>query len=228
MKRRSLLAGLVVLVVALAGLSAYYLSETQRPGPLTTGSKSVSEYGLKGTAYSINGLQLTLTLNSTSLARGEALAVDLYEFNPANVKVNVTAGNLWATRILGVGIPPCNFQNEPISAAVARGNYGPENFSQALPLQLVSATENHGCAPLWTPSSWVFSPRSNITQLVGCLGTVCPAQGLLFSNEQQVVVSGTYGQFGLSAFAPLAPGTYTVLAGDEWGALVLLHFQVVS
>ena len=46
-------------------------------------------------------------------------------------------------------------------------------------------------------------------------------------SEANVLSGEHVGSYaGGSTYNPFAPGIYTVLAGDEWGKVVILHFKI--
>ena len=59
--------------------------------------------------------------------------------------------------------------------------------------------------------------------------TVLPGTGET-PMATEVQASGTYNSTGnkLNQLTPFAPGTYTVVAGDEWGNMVFVYFSVSS
>jgi hypothetical protein len=100
---------------------------------------------------------------------------------------------------------------------ILQGNYEPGNFSQGTALWLQPDPGLLNCPFLLTPpDSYTFNPLSEANVVTG--SHVSGAN----------VVSGTHVGFwaGGSTYNPFAPGIYTVLAGDEWGNVVILHFKI--
>lgn len=231
--RRLALASAVVVIALIVGAGFSYLHSASPIGA-SSSTKPSTEIGTGESVVSssVSGLKLELSLNTTNLGRSETIAIEISEFNPENLPVNVSAQSDWATHIVGIGMPPCDFENEPISLAVAAGNYSVQNFTNASPLQLSSNSLVYHCAPVWSANYWVFQPMSNVTQLGGCLDLsglkTCSPAGLVFSTSQVVEASGTYTVAGQSEFSPFPPGTYTAIAGDEWGAIAILRFEVIG
>jgi hypothetical protein len=44
--------------------------------------------------------------------------------------------------------------------------------------------------------------------------------------KDEIGLKGYWTNDSVSQFNNFDPGVYTVIAGDEWGALVILHFTV--
>jgi len=44
--------------------------------------------------------------------------------------------------------------------------------------------------------------------------------------KDEINIEGYWTNSGIYSFSNFKPGVYTVVAGDEWGALVVLHFTV--
>jgi hypothetical protein len=186
------------------------------------------EYKYRDAAASLGGLILSVSVNSTQLKTGATLSMAVHEYDPSNVHVNESAAANWKTRNIGIGFG-CAFQNLPLSASVFKGYYSIDNLSQAVPLQLVDLQNLGACPPLWTIQNWVFEPLSDNVQLVGCLRSACVTTGNLVSTRQAFSVGGTWPSSpGSVGFTPFKPGIYTVAAGDEWGAVAIVHFIVTQ
>jgi hypothetical protein len=81
------------------------------------------------------------------------------------------------------------------------------------------------CIPEPTPSEYDFYPSSN---------AAIPQYGTLYNNQSESIstsmsFSGYYNssQWFSTETINFSPGVYTVIGGDEWGQLVLLHFVVM-
>jgi hypothetical protein len=134
----------------------------------------------------------------------------------------------------------------PVGFELLQGNYGLNNFTSGRALWLQPSILVSICqGPVWLPpDGYTFEPLSDAAGFFGGR-SIFP-----------VVVSGTWSTFwlgsgpwgGMTAFAgdcpgapplnspsacpltskPFAPGVYTVVAGDEWGQVALLHFTVTT
>jgi hypothetical protein len=108
----------------------------------------------------------------------------------------------------------CEIGNYVDGYEMLQGNYGLNNFTSGTPLWLQPFAGLLGCADVEgpTPDSVTFKPLSEANVLSGTyVGSwIGPPE---ISNAT-------------SAYSPFAPGIYTVVASDEWGNVVMLHFTV--
>ena len=109
----------------------------------------------------------------------------------------------------------------PFGVAVYRGVVTEANLSMATPLQIFPVVACPMLIRLVT--GYAFQPDSD-------LAVVLPGKTPAIPMEAQVTAAGAYGGPSSASQAPVpfSPGMYTVVAGDEWGALAFLHFQVAG
>ena len=110
-----------------------------------------------------------------------------------------------------------------IGYEILHGNYGLNNFTQGTALWLQPKPSLLGCdAVAFPPDSYTYKPFSAASVITGT--------HISAAN----IVSGTHVGFwtdpqssnGTAIYHPFVPGTYTVVAGDEWGQIAMLHFTV--
>jgi hypothetical protein len=167
-------------------------------------------------------LELRLTLNATSIRSGQAVNISISEFNPQPQPNNVTASDDWP--IEGLSLGPCGTINLPIGLELFSGYYDASNVSSARALQLDSPGI-YNCPMMMSVDSYSFHPSSSAADVYGsCTPGFCFTMDVSSASS----VSGYWGSGSSQAgnFHRLSPGTYTVAAGDEWGALTILHFVV--
>ncbi len=228
MDRRFIAVAAVALLVVLAVVAIAFLASKPPARTESSTTQVILGTGMKSQAGSLSGLQLGLSINATNIRSGQSLLVDVYEVNPTSSLVNLSAASAWLTRNLGIGISPCTFENEPISFDVLRGAYGPTNVTGGIPLQLDNYSVLYHCPPSWTARYWAYEPNSNTTVLNGCQTIHCSSSGLIFDNGQTITIDGTFTTGSPVLFQTFTPGVYTIVAGDEWGAAILLQFTVRS
>jgi hypothetical protein len=185
-------------------------------GPLLQGQGTPSPIQLptQTSQASSSGLRLDLAISQSELAGGQALVISVDSFNPTNGPLNVTAGRAWALQ--GLRADSCYSSVYPFGVAVFQGVYTAGNASQGKPLLIFP---NVPCPMLIRlVTGYYFSPDSSNA-------TVLPGTGSSTSISIRLTVAGTYPGQGTTP-QPFSSGTYTVVAGDEWGTLVFLHFQV--
>jgi hypothetical protein len=215
MNRSSLLlAGVVILAILVTGATVAFVPlgpTTTQPGSSTTSA----------TAGASDGPVLRLALNTSVVSQGSAVSLNVGEWNTLNAQTSVEASQDWPIEGLGVG--PCGPLNYPFGFEVLNGYYNsPAGLDSAPKVQL------YGPGPYFCPmilsgiSSYSFFPLSDRADVMGsCESNPC------FTEEMNTTVAvGGYWSGG--SLVPLPDGNYTVVAGDEWGALLFGHFEVVA
>ena len=164
---------------------------------------------------SSNGLQLQVSVNATTLTHGEALQISVSEYNALSTINNVTVATNWGVN--GLALSACQNINElPFGVALFQGSYTAQNISQVASLDLFPVVPCPMLIRLIT--GYDFLPDSINAAIMpgGDISSPTPMSGSL-------IVNGTYSTAQLK---PLAPGVYTLVAGDEWGALEFLYISV--
>lgn len=212
--RNDLVAHGLATAGVVATLVAFLLLSPVSPG---TGSSFLSTSSVTLTT---SGLELHLSLNTTSIASGQSVSVTVWVYNPSASEVDALHSGNWAVQGMGVG--PCGSLNYPMGFVIMRGNLTLDQVKNGESLQLY-APGTYACPMILTLiQSYVFSPSSSYATVMGsCSPSACFSENMSAS----MTFSGEYGLLGFSSFTP---GFYTVVGGDEWGGLTLLHFAVTS
>ncbi len=183
------------------------------------------------TTPSTQGLVLTLTLNSTSLKSGQGIKATVEEVNTLRQTNNVSASDNWplksATEIRGTTLNDgdCGPINFPMGLEIVSGYYTKDNASTAHPLELYGFGLTSCPAVLSEIDQYSFQASSENASIIGsCDPNPCFAYGMTAS----VSARGSWTSFLVfgPSFANFGPGVYTVIAGDEWGALAFTYFDV--
>ena len=185
-------------------------------GPLMLGQNAPPGSNSPTSAYqtSSNGLWLQLSIGGSTVGAGRPLVITVDSYNPTDAGLNVSAARSWA--LGGLRVDSCYASIYPFGVALYQGTYTAGNVTQGKPLQIFP---NVPCPMLIRlVTGYYFDPESSNA-------TVLPGTGSSTPMAAKVTVGGTYPAQG-TAVQPLVAGPYTVVAGDEWGALVFLHFQV--
>ena len=193
------------------------------------------------TTNSTLGLELALSINSTGVPGNDAINVATSIFNTLPTANNLTASNNWKIQYLLSG--PCDFGNwtlDPEGIAIFRGYYEMNNISSATPIPVWARIEcvvptvgnNTNVYTLKNITSYSFLPKNDSGYLAAdyYLSSEIIAKGV-FSTQMSagditIWASNNSGFF--NSLESSSPATYTLVAGDEWGQIVLLHFQVIS
>jgi hypothetical protein len=213
----------VLVLVALAGAASVFVIESGSGALQTSSTHGVSTFttstGVKSPA---SGLELSLTLNITDISSGQAVAATVDEANSGTAPINVSASADWPIQGLAVG--PCGSSNYPVGLAVLRGNYDVANVSSAKALQIYRSGISACPMILAGIGSFEFQALSdNATIFGGCQ----PAGGGCLSEIINITISFNSYWNG-SALASFPSGVYTIVAGDEWGGIAILHFTVTG
>jgi hypothetical protein len=158
---------------------------------------------------------LRLDLNLSTNTSGQ-LVVTIDELNTLDHVNNVSYGDSWPNASL-FQWTHTNCEGGGMEGyEILQGNYQGNNYTQGKALWLqpqiqgIQCGGGGGIAGVPENSTYNFRPLS--------------AEGML---------SGTYVGFWTnprdsSAYQPFAAGAYTVLAGDQWGQVAILHFIVTG
>jgi len=165
------------------------------------------------------GLELSLALNASSLPTGKGIAATAVEMNTLATPNNVSAAADWPVGNLAVG--PCGPLNYPVGIAVLRGNYAAGNVSSAKALQIYHPGVAACPMVLAGITSFEFQPSSDNATIFGG----CQPGGACLSEIVDSTVS-VNGYWNGGAFTSFPCGFYTVVAGDEWGGIAMIHFSV--
>lgn len=177
-------------------------------------------------ANSSSGLMLSLSLAGFS---NGTLGVSVEESNVRDAFNNVSAAQDWPYSQTALQSSGCYCSNAgilPMGFAVFKGYLTSADYASAQALTVcnssipdASCSAGSGAAP----TSYGFIPDSDAAavydpQLVG-----------QYDMQASASVDGFWSGSSSSAqFTPFPAGNYTVIAGDEWGQLLVLHFGIVT
>jgi hypothetical protein len=175
---------------------------------------------------SANGLSLTLSLNSTAYKLYQDVSLVIVENNTLSKTNRVSREDKW--RLSGLTLGPCGW-GSPFGVAVFQGYYTSSNVSTVTPLVIFDPNAIYHCPCYsWAEGAiYEFRPLSDIAAISYECDPPCND-----SYDTQI-----YRELQLSHYwtgsrpaiiNSFDPGVYTVVAGDEWGALVVLHFTVMQ
>ena len=157
-------------------------------------------------------LVLALSMNSTKIATGQEMGMDISLTNPSPSRLSVPPKHDWPLRKWSMG--PCLF-HLPFGMVLLKGNYGVDNMSDGQRLTLYPRGL-YLCRPIGI-TGFVFEPSSSrvIVETYNSSRQV--------TMKYHVAFNGFYeGQ----KFQPMDPGVYTVVGDDQWGHSVVRHFTV--
>ena len=185
----------------------------------TNGDNSVS-------SLSINGLSLSLVIDAIIYRPGEEVTITIDEKNTLSTQNNVPTADKWS--MSGLSVNPCGTDAFPLGIAIFQGNYTVKNISNATPLNIYDPIETWICSPRPAIKEYDFLPSNDsVTQIIDG-----EPNSQNFAMKQSVSASSYWTvtnqnltQYELHNFEP---GVYTVVGGDEWDNMVILHFTVTN
>lgn len=239
-----------------AGSGNTSISSTASSSEVSTASASSSQSaettsfaGLGSATITTNssslGLELTLSVNSTTVPSQDAIEISISVLNALPDANNLSASNDWA--IGGLSAGPCDLGNStnklffPVGISVFRGTYGLNNLSSAgKPLSVWALVEcvvdgvsvGNQYYPLGSITSYSLLPGSNSGTYAGYYaktpGTLVKGVFPTRIAVQESIYAANATGLGYNSLGSSVPANYTLVAGDEWGQVTLLHFSVVA
>lgn len=211
---------LVLGLVAVAAVSAVvYGGDPNNAAGTSPATASFDQTSASGTGA--NGLKLELSINTTSIAPGQSLEISLGDYNTLSRANNLSAADGWPVSYLSDG--PCGDLNYPMGFAVVSGNYVTANVSSAQPLALYAPGTYFCPLVVGGVKGYDFASTNSTAEVyAACTPEPC----LQIQTNATSTIQGYWPQPNATAMEALPAGVYTVVAGDEWGNLVVLHFSV--
>jgi hypothetical protein len=173
------------------------------------------------TVISANGLSLTLSIDTTTYQQGQQISISIAEKNILATENSVNIAGTWPVQGLNVG--PCGTLNYPFGISILQGYYDSQNVASISPLQLSDPNAIYHCPMMLAGiTAYDFQPSSDSAAIY----TSYNSPPFSIQMTAKVTSTGYWGGSSQATFSSFLPGIYTVVGGDEWGALVVLHFVV--
>lgn len=217
--RKAFFITLLIALILSVGIATSFLSD--RPLSLFSTASSVGA----------QGLQLNLSVNSTTATSNGAFTITISDTNTLGVTNNLPRQDNWALGALANSACP-SVDSSPLSVAVFKGVYSATNISSAQNVPLLPPGITFFC-PSRDYSHFVFEPKSSIATATG---NSAP-NGVKFTMTTTITLRDYYNGVQLvpgsnmtsaSQFSHLPVGPYTLVAGDEWGDMALVQLTVVQ
>jgi len=218
--RTNLNRNLILLISSMTMLTITIIVGCTTPTPTATYTPiTLDQYS--STVISKYGLSLTLSLNSTTYHPGEQISVTVDEKNILAIENNIHVANRWSVQGLSLG--PCGTLNYPFGISILQGYYDAKSVVAITPLQLFDPNATYSCPAMGGIVSYDFQPGSDIAAIY----TSYDSEPWSMNMTTKVTSAGFWtGSRPNATFSNFTPGIYTVVGGDEWGALVILHFTI--
>ena len=172
-----------------------------------------------------NGLSLSISINPQLIKPGYPIHIVITESNMLSKTNNLRVSDKWPIKELSDGI--CGTEGYPFGIAVFQGDYTAANILISTPLILNNPNVIvQGCVPpVFNVTVYHFKSTSDIATLDG--EAINGSATFEMSTE---VIGGIdwVGSFPNAVQQYFEPGVYTVVGGDEWGKMVILHFTVTN
>ena len=178
---------------------------------------------------SANGLSFSLSTDQTAYGPGQEVQIVTDEKNTLAKTNNIPIADNWPVSGLtrmGFGNPNPNI---PYGIAVYQGDYTSANFSAATPLNLDNPTAIYLGPPYFAPTSFSFHPLSDIADIIPGKNIPIEDASSIISRQQisgAMTLKGYWTDNSYPEFTYFDPGVYTIIGGDEWGNVALVHFTV--
>jgi hypothetical protein len=173
------------------------------------------------------GLELVLSVNSTTIPSEDSIGIATSVLNLQSTANNRTASNDWP--IQGLTSEPCLSLEFPAAIAVFRGYYGMDNLSSGTPLEIWPPLSCPAQVEL-NVTSYSFLPKEDIANYSGYPETSSQSSSAKQEGYTRIALGvSMYASNDTGFYTSLGsalPYTYTLVAGDEWGQVAVIHFVV--
>ncbi|MGC8558387.1 MAG: hypothetical protein ACP5NC_05275 [Nitrososphaeria archaeon] len=183
-----------------------------------------------------NGLELMMSINSRVIASGQTISVTISMINTLPKYNLVTASNNWPGFAVSTG--PCGTMNDPMGIAIFSGYYTLSNITSAGEPMEIYEPGIYNCPAMFHINAYAFLPHGSSTGQPAIDNAVLNVNsyelsrtmkiGGYWSQSMPIKYSNTGIPLLTVQYKTFEPGTYTIVGADEWGGMVILHFQVKS
>jgi hypothetical protein len=216
--------------IAVTVTSAFLITGGSSASSTSTSSTATSSSTSSASTATVSdqglGIELVLSVSPGQGPYATSFEVNATVWNTLSRPNNVTGVDNYH----GVQLNPlCN--TGPVTFEVLKGYYTVANFTSGTVLS-IHGVQNMMCVvPTSALSYYVFQPNSDVftgplaDQAMG--GKASTATMTTRSAAAAASLVNIYSS-GLANPEPFPPGTYTVVAADNWGQLALVHFAVTG
>ena len=168
----------------------------------------VSPYIL--TYHDPGAISVSASLNPTEVGQNQTIKVTVSDVNGLRIPNELPLSGDWRVQNLSMG-PCASYTAYPYGIGVYQGRYTVDNISSAKSM-VIYAPGFYGCGGFSFSNSFTFKPLQNASSYVELKG--------YWTAGETPISEGV--------LHPFLQGEYTVVAGDEWGHVDILYFQVTS
>ncbi len=237
-------AVIVIVLILVVGFGVFLSNDLNSTNTITTadysGSSSSSTESSQtatttiflpteqsSSSTSASGLSLDLFIAPSNGSLGEVIEVN--EINTLDSINNVSLADNWLYPQSSLDpYAPCSLTGA-VGFAIFQGNYGLNNYTHASALALYNTSDVFSCTTATYQNAYYsFMPQSDQANLVYSQMVIPSATTTL---SLSFIAKGFWTGGSASGQTPTFhafQGNYTVLAADEWGKVVLIHFTASS
>ncbi len=231
MKHRIISIAVVVLLLGImaAGCgksspTVFFNSTSSTITPLTSPLNNTHTLDMNSaSSLSSNGLNLSLSTDSTTYHANQAISIVIDETNTLSTMNDIPVADKYPSNNLAIG-SSTERTIFPFGIAAFRGEYTLLTYSTGTPLVVFNPNDVYAGTQVIGPTSYSFHPSSDTANLEGGDYQLNNNYNLI---SRDLTLQGYWPNQDWGAqLIPFGSATYTVVAGDEWGNLVLVHFRV--
>jgi hypothetical protein len=187
---------------------------------------------VQSSAISSNGLFTTLRLSTSQITSGQAVTISVNETNALSSEntINEPFPRLSDFATKGLTQAPCPFLT---MMAIYQGYYTYSNITNSQALQLFTKSGVAGCPYYGTIEMPASSSKMILGNTTYPFGTSYSFSG--YYNYSIIIppvnvynANETNNCMPTVAHPDFPSGIYTVLSGDEWGSMAILHLTVLG
>lgn len=164
--------------------------------------------------HNSDALGFGASINATNISQNHTLRVNVWDRNNLYFTNQLPLPSFQSLPNLSMG--PCSYwEYYPYGIALYQGRHTLDNISSATPVVIYDVYSAWFCGESSNANSFTFKPLQNVSSHVDL-------SGYWTAGET------TYPGGGISegVHHPFLPGVYTLEAGDAWGHIKILYFQV--
>jgi hypothetical protein len=223
MRRRGLVStvlAFIIVAVVIVGSIAFLDIQTGAGTPATTNPPQTVQ-----STTTAEGLRLSLSVTPSETDSGSSFSVDITDFNTLATTnaPTITGPPTVGGSTLVVG--PCS--QLPLGLGLWQGYYLAGNLSAAPPLSLFQPGI-YSCPAEFPVAYYSFSPLSDNVSLYSPQprsgNTTVPTAMWTMPDAFTQSISGYWTSQGV--FQQFQPGYYTLVGGDYYGQLAIVHFYI--
>jgi len=156
---------------------------------------------------------------------GAQISITINEKNTLARENNVRVADRWP--IQGLSLNPCGTAVYPFGMLVLKGYYDAASLVDITPLKIFDPNQILSCIVPGGFVSYDFEPWSGMAAICTTMSAYENTKPAPTDMTTSLTLPGFWvGGCCNATFSSFTTGIYTIVGGDEWGALVILHFTI--